>query len=54
MQLSWVAFFMSFVATFAPAALLPIIRDDLNLTKSQLGNAGAPSWASIHALERVC
>jgi hypothetical protein len=31
---------MSFVATFAPAALVPVIREDLFLTKSQLGNAG--------------
>nr|CAD60538.1 NRT2;3 protein [Chlamydomonas reinhardtii] len=39
-HLSWFAFFISFLATFAPASLLPIIRDDLFLTKAQLGNAG--------------
>ncbi|KXZ49558.1 hypothetical protein GPECTOR_20g412 [Gonium pectorale] len=39
-HLSWLSFFMSFVATFAPASLLPVIRDDLFLSKPQLGNAG--------------
>ncbi|GLI65297.1 hypothetical protein VaNZ11_008790 [Volvox africanus] len=39
-HLSWLSFFMTFLATFAPASLLPVIRDDLFLTKSQLGNAG--------------
>ncbi|KAG2431535.1 hypothetical protein HXX76_009549 [Chlamydomonas incerta] len=39
-HLSWICFFMSFVATFAPASLAPVIRDDLFLTKPQIGSAG--------------
>jgi MFS transporter, NNP family, nitrate/nitrite transporter len=41
MQLSWIAFFLTFFATFAPAALLPTIRENLGLDKWQLGSAGA-------------
>ncbi len=39
-QLSTLAFFMTFTATFAPAALMPVIREDLNLTKQEVGNSG--------------
>lgn len=39
-HLSWLAFFSAFVSTFAPAAVLPLVRDSCNLTKTDLGNAG--------------
>jgi len=31
---------MTFFATFAPAALLPLIRENLSLTKTQAGLSG--------------
>jgi len=39
-QMSWLAFFAAFVSTFAPAAVLPLIRENLDLTKTDIGNAG--------------
>ena len=37
---SWFSFFTSFVSTFGPAALIPIIRDAVDLNKGNLADAG--------------
>lgn len=39
-HLCWFGFFTSFVSTFAPAAMIPVVREDLGLSKGDLGNAG--------------
>ena len=37
-HLSWFAFFLSFVAWFGIAPLMAVVREDLHLTKPQIGN----------------
>jgi len=44
-HMTWLAFFASFVAWFAVAPLMPVIREDLGLTKEQVGNSVIASVA---------
>ncbi len=44
-HLSWFAFFLSFVAWFGIAPLMAVVREDLKLTKAQVGNTVIASVA---------
>jgi NNP family nitrate/nitrite transporter-like MFS transporter len=37
-HITWITFFLCFFGWFGIAALMPIVRDDLGLTKQQIGN----------------
>lgn len=42
-HLSWICLFLTFTTTFAPAALLPVLQDALDLTRTDISNAGIAS-----------
>ncbi|MCR4336876.1 MAG: MFS transporter, partial [Candidatus Omnitrophica bacterium] len=44
-HMTWMAFFLSFFGWFAVAPLMPLIREDLGLTKVQIGNTMIASVA---------
>ncbi|MCH93510.1 high affinity nitrate transporter 2.7-like, partial [Trifolium medium] len=44
-HLSWFNLFSCFFTTFSIPPLLPIIRQDLNLTAADIGTAGSASFA---------
>lgn len=39
-HLCWFGFFTSFVSTFAPAAMIPVLRESIGVDANQLANAG--------------
>jgi|GEM_PF-5089163 len=51
-HMSWIALFLCFFGWFGIAPLMPIIRDELHLTKAQIGNSVIAS-VSITILVRM-
>ena len=52
-HLNWIGFFITFLAAYAAAPLIPIIRDSLNLEQHQANVAGKPSLALITRLDSL-
>jgi len=44
-HMAWIAFFLCFFSWFGIAPLMPVIRDELHLTKSQTGSSIVASVA---------
>lgn len=44
-HLTWIAFFLCFFGWFGIAPLMPVVRDELHLTKQQIGNTVIASVA---------
>src|SRR5215472_18543633 len=44
-HMSWLAFFLCFFGWFGIAPLMPVIREELHLTKAQIGNLTIASVA---------
>src|SRR3954469_2382610 len=44
-HMTWMAFFLCFFGWFGLAPLMPIIRDELHLTKQQVGNSAIAAVA---------
>src|SRR5579863_7577883 len=45
-HMSWIAFFLCFFGWFGVAPLMPVIRDELHLSKAQIGNVSIAAVAS--------
>ncbi len=53
-HLTWLAFFLCFIAWFGIAPLMPIIREEFHLTKAQIGNTIIASVAATILARLIC